>query len=170
MVGDRGTVLAGDLKPVRLAKVAGAAERMSLRNMSFTVCDGTCLPFKALFNRVLLDAPCSSTGVFHRHPDARWNREPGNIEKLAALQLKLLDEACARVKKNGVLVYATCSVEPEENELQAKAFLERHPNFALDRPPSSIPGKYISNDGFLSITPYEHKEDGMFGARFLRLK
>jgi 16S rRNA (cytosine967-C5)-methyltransferase len=170
MVGDKGRVCAGDLKMVRLAKVVETARRMSLANMRFAVCDGTGLPFKRQFNRVLLDAPCSSSGVFHKHPDARWNREPDNIPRLASLQSRLLDGAAVCVKKGGTLVYSTCSVEPEENELQVRSFLERHPEFTLEKPPSAIPAKYVSNDGFLTITPYEHKEDGMFGARMKRVK
>jgi len=66
-------------------------------------------------------------------------------------------------------VYSTCSLEPEENEQRVEAFLKTHPDFVLDSIPSSIPAKYIDRNGCLRITPYDHKIDGMFGARLKRI-
>ena len=81
---------------------------------------------------MLLDAPCSSTGTIRRHPDIPWLKQPKDIATLAALQSRMLDRAAALVKPGGVLVYCTCSLEPEEGEEQVAPFLARHPEFAFD--------------------------------------
>ena len=103
---------------------------------------------------VLVDAPCSNTGVLRRRPDARWN---WSIEKLAALvklQAEILDRAAALVAPGGALVYSTCSNEPEENDEQVTAFLSRHSDFKLDTTRESI--------------PFESGHDGAFAARLIR--
>ena len=91
------------------------------------------------FDKVLVDAPCSDTGVLRRRPDARWN---WNVEKLAAivkLQAEILDKAAPLVAPGGALVYATCSNEPEENDMQVAAFLSRHPEFSLTASEEAVP-------------------------------
>ncbi len=83
------------------------------------------------FDAVLLDAPCSSTGAFRRHPDVLWASSPSDIPKLVEVQTRLLDAAAVRVKPGGRLVYCVCSLEPEEGEAQATAFLKRRPDFKI---------------------------------------
>src|SRR5205085_1209484 len=78
---------------------------------------------------VLLDAPCLGTGTFRRRPDAKWRKTPAQLGELVALQRELLDAAAQTIKVGGVLLYSTCSLEPEENSEQAQAFAERWPNF-----------------------------------------
>ena len=93
----------------------------------------------AQFDKVLVDAPCSNTGVLRRRPDARWN---WNVEKLAAivkLQAEILDKAAPLVAPGGTIVYATCSNEPEENDMQVAAFLSRHPEFSLASSEEAVP-------------------------------
>ena len=107
------------------------------------------------FDKVLVDAPCSNTGVLRRRPDARWN---WNLEKLSALvklQSEILDAAALRVRSGGHLVYSTCSNEPEENSLQIEAFLSRHADFRLVASKESI--------------PFETGFDGAFAAALERL-
>ena len=77
------------------------------------------------FDAVLLDAPCTATGTFRRHPDVIWGSRPTEVAKLATLQIRLLDAAAERVRPGGRLVYCVCSLEPEEGEMQAAAFLRR---------------------------------------------
>ena len=91
------------------------------------------------FGKVLVDAPCSNTGVLRRRPDARWNWSKGKLKALVALQSDILDRASALLGPGGRLVYSTCSIEPEENGLQVDAFLERHPDFRLERAEESLP-------------------------------
>jgi 16S rRNA (cytosine967-C5)-methyltransferase len=119
----------------------------------------------ALFDKVLLDAPCSGTGVMQRHPESRWTRTERDIVRICGVQARLLDAVCPMVRPGGVLVYSTCSLEPEENELQIQAFLNRHPEFILEPVPAGIPEAFVTLEGYLRITPYEHAADGMFGVR-----
>ncbi|MGA0606014.1 RsmB/NOP family class I SAM-dependent RNA methyltransferase [Phenylobacterium sp. VNQ135] len=125
------------------------------------------------FDAVLLDAPCSATGTYRRHPDVLWVASPADIPKLAALQSRLLDAAGRRVKPGGRLVYCVCSLEPEEGEAQVDAFLKRAPEFALDPVApgeGGAPEASLLPNGTLRILPH-HREggtDGFFIARMRR--
>ena len=107
-----------------------------------------------LFHKVLVDAPCSNTGVLRRRPDARWNWNEEKLAALVKLQSEILDACASRVAPGGLLVYSTCSNEPEENEAQVTAFLARHPDFTLEESRESI--------------PFESGTDGAFAARLKR--
>ena len=107
------------------------------------------------FDKVLVDAPCSNTGVLRRRPDARWNWSLEKLSALAKLQSEILDAAALRVRSGGRLVYSTCSNEPEENSLQIEAFLSRHADFRLVASKESI--------------PFETGFDGAFAAALERL-
>jgi 16S rRNA (cytosine967-C5)-methyltransferase len=116
---------------------------------------------------VLLDAPCLGTGTFARHPDARWRVTADALESLAGHQGRLLDAAAGVVRAGGLLVYATCSLEPEENDLQTGAFLERHPEFQRE-PSPGFPASLQNAAGDLSILPQRHGMDGAYAARLRR--
>jgi 16S rRNA (cytosine967-C5)-methyltransferase len=166
---DPGAVVACDKGRWKTKLMVDAIAAQDIRNIYPIVCDSVCPPFAGLFGKfekVLLDAPCSGTGVLQRHPDGRVTRTAEDIGSRALLQRELLDSAANLVASGGVLVYSTCSLEPEENEHQVKRFLTDHPEFKLDRPPETIPAMYIDDNDCLRITPYKHNMDGMFGARF----
>ena len=112
------------------------------------------LPASQTFDKVLVDAPCSNTGVLRRRPDARWNWNGEKLAALVKLQSEILDACASRVAPGGVLVYSTCSNEPEENEAQVAALLARHPDFSLEESRESI--------------PFESGTDGAFAARLRR--
>ena len=112
------------------------------------------LPASQTFDKVLVDAPCSNTGVLRRRPDARWNWNGEKLAALVKLQSEILDACASRVAPGGVLVYSTCSNEPEENEAQVAAFLARHPDFSLEESRESI--------------PFDSGTDGAFAARLRR--
>jgi 16S rRNA (cytosine967-C5)-methyltransferase len=116
---------------------------------------------------VLVDAPCLGTGTFARHPDARWRVTPEALDQLAAQQAELLDAAADAVGPGGLLVYATCSLEPEENELQVDRFLARHPGFRRE-PADGFPAALLSPRGDLMMLPHRHGTDGGFAARLRR--
>ena len=116
---------------------------------------------------MLVDAPCLGTGTFARHPDARWRVSPEALARLAAQQADLLDAASEAVRPGGLLVYATCSLEPEENEEQVDRFLERHPAFHRE-PAEDFPAALLSAKGDLMILPHRHAMDGGFAARLRR--
>ena len=123
----------------------------------------------ALFQAILVDAPCSGLGVIRRHPDIRWNRSPAALLRYPREQLALLTQAAGLLAPGGVLVYATCSIEPEENELLVADFLETQPGFALSSPPFFPPEarQFINEKGFFQTRPDETL-DGFFAARFVK--
>ena len=125
------------------------------------------------FDAVLLDAPCTATGTYRRHPDVLWATRPGDIPRLAELQGRLLAAAAARVRPGGRLVYCVCSLEPEEGEAQVEAFLTRHPEFRLDRiapGEGGAPEASAMPAGWLRILPCHRPggTDGFFAARLAR--
>lgn len=108
-----------------------------------------------LYPKILVDAPCSNTGVLRRRPDARWNWSEEKLAALVRLQSEILDRAATLLAPGGKLVYSTCSNEPEENQLQVDAFLARHPRFKLNCAKESI--------------PYETGHDGAFAAELINM-
>jgi 16S rRNA (cytosine967-C5)-methyltransferase len=126
-----------------------------------------------LFDAVLLDAPCMSTGTFRRQPDTLWAARPSEIAKLAEVQARLLDSAARRLKPGGRLVYCVCSLEPEEGEGQVEPFLKRHPDMRLEPiapGEGGAPDGAVTPQGLLRILPF-HQEggtDGFFAARFVK--
>ncbi len=163
-----GAVCACEVNYKRLKKVVETASKMNIRNIYPVLCDGIYPPFLGTFDKVLLDSPCTGTGILHRHPEGRWIKTENDIVKLAEVQKKLLDSAAGLVEKGGIIVYSTCSLEPEENEMQIDRFLKDHSEFRLEDCPQTVPQKFIDNRGFLRITPFEHQMDGMFAARLRR--
>jgi len=122
-----------------------------------------------LFDRIIIDAPCSGTGVICRYPDIRWNRRQEDLEGFADRQLELLNLATSLLAEDGILVYATCSIEPEENSALVDRFLSRHGEFtrtdcAAFLPPSC---KGLVRDGYFAPLP-DTAIDGFFCARLSR--
>ncbi|KAJ1410802.1 SAM-dependent methyltransferase RsmB/NOP2-type [Sesbania bispinosa] len=119
-------------------------------------------------NKVLLDAPCSGLGVLSKRADLRWNRKLEDMEQLKKLQDELLDAASKLVKPGGVLVYSTCSIDPEENDERVAAFLVRHPDFHIDPVDRYVPPDFVTPSGFYFSNPVKHSLDGSFAARLVR--
>jgi 16S rRNA (cytosine967-C5)-methyltransferase len=115
---------------------------------------------------VLLDAPCSGTGTFRRHPDARWRLDPGDPPRMAEVQRRMLEGAAGVVSSGGVLVYSTCTLEPEENEEQVERFLAEHGDFTLDPTGAVEPG--LLDRGRLYVLPQKTGFDGAFAVRLRR--
>jgi 16S rRNA (cytosine967-C5)-methyltransferase len=116
---------------------------------------------------VLLDAPCLGTGTFARHPDARSRVSPDALQRLRVIQAQLLERTSAVVAPGGLLIYSTCSLEPEENEQQVAQFLARHPEFRRE-PNDTFPTTLMSEEGDLRILPQRHEMDGAYAARLRR--
>ncbi|XP_078163892.1 NOL1/NOP2/sun family protein / antitermination NusB domain-containing protein isoform X1 [Carex rostrata] len=119
-------------------------------------------------DKVLLDVPCSGLGVLSKRADLRWNRLLKDLEELTHLQDELLDVASLLVKPGGVLVYSTCSIDPDENEERVLSFLQRHPEFTVQPIHGLVPPDFISENGFYSSNPVKHCMDGAFAARLVR--
>src|SRR5690606_7570329 len=112
------------------------------------------------FDRVLLDAPCSGTGVLARRADLRWNRSEADMTDLVRLQDELLDAATGLVRPGGLLVYGTCTLEPEENEDRVHAFLSRHRAFEVEDLSPYVEESVMTHESFLATLPHEHGIDG----------
>jgi 16S rRNA (cytosine967-C5)-methyltransferase len=165
-------VTALDQSAGRLRRVTTALARTGLAAETYAV-DAAAWPDARTFDAVLLDAPCTATGTFRRHPDVLWNARPGDIPALVRAQDRLLASAARRVGAGGRLVYSVCSLEPEEGEAQARSFLAAHPDFILDRiepEEAGAPAASASAEGWLRVLPH-HAEgglDGFFIVRFRR--
>lgn len=120
---------------------------------------------------VLLDAPCTGTGVLRRRPDARWRLDQARLDSLVALQGALLDAVADVVEPGGLLVYATCSLEPEENERQVESFLTRHREYRREPPdPSWVREGATDGNGDLRVLPWVWDTDGAFASRLRRVQ
>lgn len=166
-------VTAVDRSTERLKRVAENLDRMSLK-AEVVAADAGAWTDERRFDAVLLDAPCSATGTFRRHPDVLWAARPGDIAKLAGVQTRLLDSAAARVAPGGLLVYCVCSLEPEEGEGQVRAFLSRHPGFRTEPAAAGeggAPEASLTPEGWLRLLPHHRDggQDGFFAARLRRV-
>ncbi len=172
---DEAEIIAVDSHPSRLKLVEENARRLKLFQIKTMLGDWTELAsqFVNSADKVLIDAPCSGTGTLRRKVDARWRKSDELITQLRELQTKLIEASATVVKKNGIIVYATCSLEPEEDEEVVKSFLERHPEFVLEDAntflPSEIPDA-VTGKGFLRLFPHKHNTDGVFAARLRKVR
>jgi 16S rRNA (cytosine967-C5)-methyltransferase len=147
---DRGRICALDISLKRLQLVQENCQRMGVQNV-FIVCgdaSGERVPFHIKFDRVLIDAPCSNTGVLSRRAEARWRLKEEDINKLAGLQYSILKTGAAMLKTGGYLVYSTCSIEPEENQNIIKKFLGNEPQFCLDAEEYYLPTMNAGDGGY----------------------
>ncbi len=167
VVGPDGRVIALERHGSRAKALrSNLLERLRLPNVRVVCGDGARPPFRAGFDRVLVDAPCSGLGVLRRRADARWRKEESSVLGMAALQPKLLDGAAPLVKPGGVLVYSVCSLEPEETVDVVKSFLETHSDFALQGPDRYLSAAFRTGSAHWSATPQRNGTDGVFAARF----
>ncbi|MFD2165811.1 16S rRNA (cytosine(967)-C(5))-methyltransferase RsmB [Thalassotalea euphylliae] len=150
-----------DIEENRLARVQENLDRIGLQ-AKLVAADATNTDAwwdGELFDRILLDAPCSATGVIRRHPDIKWLRKPEDIDVLASLQRSIFEKMWSLLKPGGTLVYATCSVLPQENAEQVQAFIEQHQDAELIALP-----EYNTQAGW-QILPGEQNMDGFFYAK-----
>jgi 16S rRNA (cytosine967-C5)-methyltransferase len=166
---NRGEIVALDIYPHRLELVKANARRLGAAIITTVLLDGREItPGQyGLFNYILLDAPCTCLGVIRRKPDIKWRRREKEIGILAALQKELLERAAAVLAPDGVLVYSTCTNEPEETTEQIDSFLERHPEFTSSPFTVSLPPtrRQQSVYGGIQLYPHVHGVDGFFLAR-----
>ncbi len=173
-VGKSGSVLALDRHGRRLDLVRRSARRLQLGRLECAVADATreldAIAPEGGFHRVLVDAPCSGLGALRRNTDARWRVQPRDPERLAETQRALLRQAARVVRPEGVIVYSTCTLLPEENEAVVEAFLRESPHFALASRPEAPDEvrELVDADGLLRCWPHRHDTDGFFAARLER--
>ena len=169
IVGKKGLVLASDIIPKRINNGILDIKRHGKQNIKWSLKDASKDTFP-MVERILIDAPCTGTGIIARKPDIRWRRQPKDFEILSKKQLEILLHCSKFLKPNGILVYATCSMEPEENWNVVEQFLKLNTDFLVDNIPSKVPKSWIDNQGALSTLPYLHGVDGMFAAKLKRKK
>ncbi|MGX2969055.1 16S rRNA (cytosine(967)-C(5))-methyltransferase RsmB [Ursidibacter sp. B-7004-1] len=159
-------VIALDIEQARLKRVAENLSRLG--QTAEIICGDASQPEQwledgVMFDRILLDAPCSATGVIRRHPDIKWLRKESDIDELVHLQAKILTALWQRLKPNGVLLYATCSILPEENHLQIQQFVEKTQDAMLVE--IDLGGEKVFEKQFF---PSEKGGDGFFYAKLVK--
>ena len=166
-LGGAGTmVVAADVSRPRVRVLAALARRWGAANVHVLAADARRPPFTGAFDSVLLDAPCSGLGTLGRNPDIRWRAKPADIPRHAERQRELLEAVAGLVSPGGTLVYATCSLEPEENEGVVAPFLESRPEFR----PAPLPTWALpfASGAFARTLPERDGGDGFFAARLTR--
>jgi 16S rRNA (cytosine967-C5)-methyltransferase len=159
-------VIAAELSPPRLVTMAGLVARWGATNVDIVGADARRPPLNRPMEAVLLDAPCSGLGTLGRHPDIRWRARAADLGRHARRQRELLEGVAPMVAAGGTLVYATCSIEPEENEEVVGPFLEAHPEFTIAPRPGWADA--FADGRFLRTRPESDGGDGFFAARLMR--
>ena len=139
LMNNEGKITASDIEPNRLKLVRENCARLGVTNVQMplpAIINPQSVP---LYDRILIDAPCSNTGVMRRRVDLRWRISPEEISRLQKTQLDLLNQAVPKLKTGGIIVYSTCSLEPEENSEAVKQFLAAHPSFILETERQLLP-------------------------------
>jgi 16S rRNA (cytosine967-C5)-methyltransferase len=162
------TVLAGDKSVGRLQRLLANERRLETTNLYPFVSDARHPAIRPV-DAVLIDVPCTGTGTFRRHPDARWRLKISDLAVMSALQKTILRAAASVVKPGGLLIYSTCSLEPEENDAQVDSFLSGNLNFILEPPPEGSISPDLLDGGRLRVLPQRHGTDGAFAARLRRV-
>jgi 16S rRNA (cytosine967-C5)-methyltransferase len=177
LMENRGEVLAVERDRRRAGVLARTAERLGASCVKVEVADATLeRPEGAVFDRVLVDPPCSGLGVLQARPDLRWRATPQAIGQMAELQTRILGAGADALRPGGLLVYATCTISPTENERVIAAFLESRPDFGLDDLAAELPALALRGRdggepalaGPLLTLPHRDRTAGFFIARLRR--
>ncbi len=177
MMNNQGEIVALDRSPERLSLVEENGKRLGVTIIRTAVADATqelVQLGKGRFDRILVDAPCSGLGVLRRHPEGKWSKDENSILKSAQAARSILANVSILLKPKGVLVYSTCSTEPEENQGVIEVFLSRHRQFRVEEgaaallPEAARP--LINDHGFFSTVLKGGNMDGFFAVRLIRVK
>ena len=168
VMGNEGSILSVDISAKRIERIAENAEKFGAEIVHIQRADAIEETFK-LADAVLLDAPCTGTGVLSKRADLRWKRTEEELVDITKTQWELLDAAANMVAKNGRLVYSTCSIEPEENMDQINKFLKEYDNLELEDLSGYLPEEVLIEGGKAYQTlPHVHHCDGHFGVLLRR--
>ncbi|MGG4219663.1 16S rRNA (cytosine(967)-C(5))-methyltransferase RsmB [Paenibacillus jamilae] len=176
LMKDRGRIVANDLHAHKHQLIREQANRLGLDAVETVTGDALDLKERyapASFDRILLDAPCSGFGVIRRKPDLRWSKTVEDVHDITQLQHELLDSVAGLLKPGGILVYSTCTIEPDENEGQLARFLSEHPEYELakDHPfPDVSQAMDGTQKGSIQLLPQHFHSDGFYIARLRRVK
>lgn len=165
LMENQGLIIAGDLHLARVKLIQQTAKKLGVSIINSICCDVTKhVPINQniLFDRVLVDAPCSGTGTLRHNPEIKWRLFPEKLEELSKLQLEIISNCANLVKSKGRLIYSTCSLEYEENEQVIEKFLSKNKNFRLVK--AEVPELLITKEGFIRTFPYRDNTEGFFAA------
>lgn len=166
-----GTVVTGlEKNRKRARQTAANIQRLQLAGGFVVQADATQPPLKAVYDRILLDVPCSGLGTIQKNPDIKWRKSFDEIFRFQKLQSAILDSTAKLLKTNGILVYSTCTIDPAENEEVVESFLEKNSkNFQIQKPPKEY-SSMISSEKYLRTYPHTHNMDGGFAAIIKKIK
>ena len=169
LCGESGIVVASDLRIERGLRMAGLLKRQAPKPEVLVADASETAPFRSCFDVVMADVPCSGLGTLRRNPEIKWRFEPNGFALLQQTQKRILESVSGAVRVGGLLLYSTCSTEPEENENVIEPFLRAHPNFSLELPcaPPGV-GKWIGRDKMVRTFPSARLWDGFFAALLRR--
>ena len=172
IMDNQGIVIAADTGGRKLESLAADMKKLNInivKTRAINIIKSSIKDFDFYFDRVLVDAPCTGLGVLRRNPDTKWKRSRNDMKRLGSKQKKILNASASLVKPGGILVYAVCSCETEENENVIQHFLDRRKDFSIDTEfePSGY-DQLITQKGFLKTYPEINNMDGFFAARLIR--
>jgi 16S rRNA (cytosine967-C5)-methyltransferase len=147
--------------------VKTSCERLGITNVQLTVGDSFQIELPPA-RKIIVDAPCSGLGVLRKKPDIKWKRQLEDIPRLVSQQERLLENAAKLLEPGGVLVYSTCTIEPEENEQVVQSFLAKHPEFKIDDPAKFVNKSVVTPEGYVNTFPHRHQLDGSFAVRLVK--
>ncbi|HEB73481.1 MAG TPA: 16S rRNA (cytosine(967)-C(5))-methyltransferase RsmB [Nitrospirae bacterium] len=171
MMQNRGVLASFDVKSSNIGLFSRNMTRFGVGNCKLIIADMiNNWPVKRKYSKIFVDAPCSGTGVLRRHPEGKWNKSEELVERMAGLQSKILSRAGDHLEKGGSMVYAVCSIEPEEGEDQVERFLLNQQDFKRVNLKDSAPDliDYINEKGDLFILPGDGGMDGFFSAKITK--
>jgi 16S rRNA (cytosine967-C5)-methyltransferase len=166
LMKNEGSIIAVDKYESKLKLIQTSCKRLGISNIELKIADATEVELPPA-DKILVDAPCSGLGVLRKKPDIKWKRQPEDITRLVVIQSRLLDNAVRLLRPGGVIVYATCTTEPEENILLVRSFLDRHPDFRLDPASPFVNKSVVAEDGSIQTFPHRHQVDGSFAVRLV---
>jgi 16S rRNA (cytosine967-C5)-methyltransferase len=164
---DESNIIAVDQNPKRLERLQQNIKRLRLKSIRTVVGDGTRFNLRPI-DKILLDAPCSGLGVLARRADLRWKRSLHDICKIQELQKSLLASADKMLKPGGTLVYSTCTIEPEENEIVIDDFVSSNKNYVIETTDTKIAETFATKEGFFKSLPQDHNMDGSFAVKLIK--
>ena len=167
LMHDDGQIVAIDRFESRLKILRRNMQRLGLSSIKTIETDA--LEYQdGQFDRVLADVPCMGSGTLSKKPDIKWKKDIFDLRALNKLQYNLLCKAAELVKPEGIVVYSTCSIEPEENFLIVEKFLANHPDFKLKSADGKFPDEILDEHGCIQTFPHKHKMDGAFAAKLIK--
>jgi 16S rRNA (cytosine967-C5)-methyltransferase len=170
LMENKGEIITLDKYESRIKLLQKNISRQGFENVKILEANALEYEDEKKFDRVLADVPCSGTGTLSKKPDIKWKKDLLDIRKSAVVQAEFLEKAASLVRTGGVVVYSTCSIEPEENFEIIKAFLQKHPEFRLQTPENEVPESVVDENGCVQTLPHRHNTDGAFAAKLIKIK